>query len=176
MRKSCSFFLIPLPCLALVAGACSSSKPAPVTPTPVVDAGSNAGMFGSDASVGVATMPATDAAAPPFFTGDAGGMVAAIGDQALDTVIDLAITTASSKAAPKMDKEGAAGVVKQSNRQHLLITMKDRLHLCTGSGLICNQYAQAKATLNGVRHLQSDQPRPIFNQVSDSFFQTQRYQ
>lgn len=127
MRKSLSLIVLPLSCLALVAGACSSSKP-PVAQAPVVDAGSDAGSFdSSDASVGMAgPSPAMDASAPPFFTGDTGGAIAAVGDQALDAVIDVAITTVSAKAAPKMEKEGQAGRATLNEGEHwgMVVTLQ----------------------------------------------------
>jgi hypothetical protein len=74
-----------------------------------------------DAGVGT---PPPDAGAP-FFTGDAGAVAPSFGEAALDAVIDLAITTAAPKLAPKMEKEGAPGraTLKEGEHFAMMITL-----------------------------------------------------
>jgi len=102
--------LLPLLPFAVLA-ACSSNKPAVVTPAPVSDAGFEAAAP-QDAGLAVAAPPTVDA-------GEAdAGAVASIGEAALDAAIDLAVTTASAKAAPKMEKEGQPGRATLKEGEH----------------------------------------------------------
>jgi hypothetical protein len=104
--------------VSILAGAvvaCSSDKAKPAeSPAAYQDGGGvpvDQGMPRVDAG---AFLGALDGSAPdagaPFFTGTVdAGAVAALGEAALDTAIDLALTEAAAKAAPKMIKEGQAG-------------------------------------------------------------------
>lgn len=126
MQKSLPSFaaLLALGSAFAVVAACSS-KPPPPPSTPSVSA---------DAGVPEAAAPTADvgavpeAGAPPFFTGgtDAGAALPAVGEAALDTVIDLAITTAGPKVAPKMEKEGPASRATLPEGQHhgLMVTLQ----------------------------------------------------
>lgn len=137
MRKSL-FAAVSLLSVAVVA-ACSSKKPnPPVTPVATFDAGA-----------GDAEAPVADAAAPlpdassPFFTGGSttagdAGVVASLGEAALDTGIDLAVTTAAVKAAPKMEKEGQPGraTLKEGEHFSMMITLSpNRCYTIIGSSL-----------------------------------------
>jgi hypothetical protein len=115
MRKS-SLVTLTIASTVAVFAACSSNKPAPpVTPTPTapVDAGVDAA---GEMDAGVAVVPD---AGPPFFTGaDAGLTAPSLGEAALDGAIDLAMTTAAPKLAPKMEKEGAPGRATLKEGEH----------------------------------------------------------
>lgn len=118
MRKSLATALTVLPAVAFIV-ACSSKKPTPVMPIVTADAGGTVVI--GDAGVPSDGGEAADAG-PTFFTGDAGTAAptgpAALGDAALDTAIDLAITTASTKSAPKMEKEGQPGRATLKEGEH----------------------------------------------------------
>jgi hypothetical protein len=127
MRKSLIVLAPLLSAFALV-GACSSKKPnPPITPTATTDAGLDgaAGDGGATATGDAAADAALVATGPTFFTGDSGSPSSSGGttapvltEQALDSAIDLAITTASAKLAPKMDKEGPAGRATLKEGEH----------------------------------------------------------
>lgn len=137
MRKSsASGLVVALPLLTAitVVAACSSSKPPPPsTPTSTPDAGPAVG----DANVGMAAPADAAAAGPVFFTtpeagaaqtsdAGAGGAAPIITEGVLDSAIDLAITTASPKVAPKMDKEGAPGraTLKEGEHFSMVVTLQ----------------------------------------------------
>ncbi len=109
----------------LVMGACGSSSKQVVVATTTPDAGSDAAPDGA-----VATAPA-DAGAPvatgPAFFTDAGAPApAAGGDVLLDTAIDVGITAASSKVAPKMAEEGQPGraTLKEGEHFAMVVTLQ----------------------------------------------------
>jgi hypothetical protein len=141
--------MVGVPVLSLVTGAfaamtaCSSNKPPPPT-TPSADAGMGAAEGG--APIGIA--PAGDAGAPPvvatntgptfFTTQDAGASptpttstsgtptAPVLTEQALDGAIDIAITAASPKMAPKMNKDGQAGraTLKEGEHWGMVVTLQ----------------------------------------------------
>jgi hypothetical protein len=92
---------LPLLPLAVVM-ACSSDKP-PATPTPPVaqaDAGMEAAAPPPDAGTVIAA---------PMEAGAPEAGAASLTDTAFDAAIDLAITSAAGKLAPKMSSEGQPG-------------------------------------------------------------------
>jgi hypothetical protein len=106
--------------------ACSSDKPKPVVPTtPPPDAGADMGDAGpmTDPDAG------TTATGPVFFTSDDAGTTEpqppAVGEQALDAAIDLAIQTAAAKVAPNMTKEGQPGraTLKEGEHYNMVVTL-----------------------------------------------------
>ena len=124
MRKS----LVVAPFLftvsSLVVVACSSDKP-PVAPvaTPVMDAG-------ADAEDAAAQPPDAGpvATGPTFFTdgGTTSEQPPLVTEQVMDSAIDLAITTASPKVAPKMSEEGQPGraTLKEGEHFAMVVTLQ----------------------------------------------------
>ncbi len=135
MQKSLKSLAIGIPLLSVVTvfTACSSKKPnPPVTPTTTPDAGSDAAapIAAGDAGMVAAADAGPATTGPTFFTTtDAGtappNTTPALTEQALDTAIDLAITTAAAKVAPKMDKEGAPGraTLKEGEHFSMMVTL-----------------------------------------------------
>jgi hypothetical protein len=126
MPKRALMMALPLFPLAVVV-ACSSNKPA-ATPAPVADGGMEAAAPAADGGLAIAT-PAVDAGAP-----EAG--VASLADTAFDAAIDLAVTTASAKAAPKMEREGQPGraTLKEGEHFGMVVTLQpNRCYTIIGS-------------------------------------------
>ena len=119
MRKSLVFAVSGTLTVAMLM-ACSSKKDA-VAPQPTWDAGPMPPPGAWDAAVA----PPVDAAAP-VATADAGAGLSAVTDAVADGAIDLVIGTASTKVAPKMDKEGATThtTVKEGDHFGMAITMQ----------------------------------------------------
>jgi hypothetical protein len=119
--------LVALPLLPLfVIAACSSNKPA-ATPTPVAEAGMEAAA--SDASIAAPLDAGLEAGAPD-------AAVPSLADTALDAAIDLAVTTASAKAAPRMEREGQPGraTLKEGEHFGMVVTLQpNRCYTIIGS-------------------------------------------
>lgn len=134
MRNGVSFVVA-----VVVFAACSSNKPNPSVPPAVpVDPGSLGDAGDLDAGVGeggvVDAGPVSSG--PTFFTGDGGGLTPpSIGEAALDSTIDVAMTTASAKVAPKMEKEGQPGraTLKEGEHFGMVVTlMPNRCYTIVG--------------------------------------------
>jgi hypothetical protein len=115
--------LVALPLLPLfVIAACSSNKPA-ATPTPAADAGMEAAA--PDASVEA-----------PLDAGVPDADAPSLADTAFDAAIDLAVTTASAKAAPRMEREGQPGraTLKEGEHFGMVVTLQpNRCYTIIGS-------------------------------------------
>lgn len=122
--RTCSLSVLPLASAIALFAACSSNKASPpVIPVVTVDAGDETGVFqGGSGDAGVDLD-----AGPPFFTGaDAGAMEPVdFAAAAMDAPIDLAITAAAPKLAPKMEKEGQPGRATLEEGEHfsMMVTL-----------------------------------------------------
>lgn len=109
----------------LVASACGSSSKVAVVATTTPDAGGPL----AAADAGAPPPPPPDAGpvstGPTFFT-DAGAPPPLVTDQVVDGAIDLAITTASAKVAPKMTEEGQPGraTLKEGEHFAMVVTLQ----------------------------------------------------
>lgn len=106
----------------LVPAACSSKKPPPpVPPTPVADAGDEAGLDGGDLDAGpeagLGAVEAPDAGAPVGTPPVA---------DATDATIDLAVQALAKTVAPGMEMEGQPGRATLAPNEHfnMLVTMQ----------------------------------------------------